>query len=373
MRTVMQQGSISMTLEREPPPELIGHIENTYLGTPGGLQYHHTSGIEKLRNIKNCYFVLLRRSGKMLGSIGYVLRDTRAGDNTYRSWLIRYMSAKAPLRTDRTSKKKIKKRSIAERSASMLKDVTHIFHNNPERLVDFDISHIPKAIIYAIVEKENERSRNFAEIGGFSKIGQLESFIFSCLRKRDHHKVERLKAREIPKMKQLLDTFYHGHAFYFTENLFLNDQYFVIRKDGEIVAGLQANPESWEVRTVGNKFLDRIIRVLTRIPFIGKRFRYEEMRFLGVEGIYFREGDEKSLYHLLEGVLGLMDQYLALMILDVRSPEYNAFRKMKKLGPVNFFLGSFNADIYAKFFSFPEEEKQEVCSRPAYISIYDNT
>ena len=174
-------------------------------------------------------------------------------------------------------------------------------------------------------------------------------------------------------MKERLQDFYKNHAFYFDEYLFINDDYYVLREDGEIVAGLQANNEEWEIKTIGNDFVDRIIKFLTRIPMIGKRFTYEKMRFLGIEGMYFKSGHEADLYKLLEGVLSYKDQYLALLIMDKRSREYKLFSSRKKLGPVNTFLGSFDADIYTKFFTFPEDEKAETANKPVYISIYDNT
>lgn len=364
---------MSTTLETAPPPELIDHIETTYLGTPGGLQYHHTTGIPKLKNIRNCYFVFLRRSGNMLGSIGYALRETRAGEQTYKSWLVRYFSIKAPLRTNKLDRRKMKRRPIKDRSVSLIKDVANFFHDNPERLINPDVKEMPKAILYSLVEKNNERSRNFAEIGGYEKTGDVVSFMFSRLRKRKNIAVEQLGAAEVPQMLSLLRDFYRGHAFYFEENLFLNDNYYVMRENGEIIAGLQANEEIWEISTIGNATLDRIVKLLTRIPFIGKRFRYEEMKFLGIEGIWFKEGCGDAVYRLLEGVLARKDHYLALMIMDTRAPEYLNFRERKKLGPVNTILGSFEADFYARFYAFPEKEKADVAARPAYISIYDNT
>jgi len=372
-KTIWQQGSMSATVDKVPPPELIEHIEATYLGTPGGLQYHHTTGIEKLKGMQNCYFLFMKRSGRMIGSIGYVLRNTKVGDQVVKSWLIRYFSVKAPMRSAQKSKKLTRKRPIADRTNSLLKDVTHIIHDNPERLIDIDVKEVPKAVIYGLIEKDNERSRNFAEIGGYSKTGEVESFMFSRLWIRRNIAVEQLSEKEVPAMKKRLESFYYGYAFYFDDYLFLNKNYYVLRDGGEIIAGLQANEEAWEIRTIGNGFLDRIVKVLTRIPLIGKRFRYEEMRFLGIEGMYFAPGYEKALYRLLEGVLAAKKQYLALMIMDPRSPEYQVFAKNRRLGPVHKVLGSFNGDIYMKFFNFPEDEKREIISRPVYISIYDNT
>ena len=373
-KIMWEQGSMYASIHTRAPKELVEHIEETYLGTPGGLQYHHTSGLEKLKQIENCYFAIMYRQSNLLGSIGYVLRDSYAGDKVYKSWLIRYFAVKAPMRAQEKAKRRIKKRPIKERSVSLLKNVTHIVHDNPERLIDLEVDHIPQSVIYGIVEKNNDRSRNFAEIGGYSKTGELESFMFSRLRQRKVKGVEKLDPSEKEKMRSLLKEFYHGHAFYFEEYIFLNDDYYVLKKDGEIVAGVQANKESWEIMTTGSPFVDRIVRFLSKnIKAIGKRFTYEEMKFLGVEAMYFKPGHEKDLYRLLEGVLTMRDHYLALMIMDTRSPEYGVFKKHKKMGPVNTVLGSFKGDIYCKFFSFPETDKAEVANRPVYISIYDNT
>jgi hypothetical protein len=373
IKTIWEQGSMSTTLETTPSQELIDHIGSTYLGTPGGLQYHHTTGIDKLKNMKTCYFAFLRRHGKMLGSIGYALRDTHAGEATYKCWLVRYFAIKAPLRSDKLTRKQRRQKPGKDRSVSFLKDVTNFFHENPERLIDPDTTVMPKAILYSLVEKKNARSRNFAEIGGYEKTGDVVSFMFSRLKQRKREGVERLQGEEIPEMQSLLKGFYSDHAFFLDDNLFLNGDYYVLREDGEIVAGLQANEEMWEIKTIGNGTVDRLIQSLTRIPLIGKRFRYEQMRFLGVEGIFFREGRGDAVYTLLEGVLARKDQYLALMIMDTRSSVYLNFEQRKKLGPVNTFLGSFEADFYTRFYSFPAEEKEKVSAMPAYISIFDNT
>lgn len=374
LRTVWEQGSMTTTLETLPPPDLIEHMENTLLGTPGGLQYYHTTATAKLKKMTNCHFLFLRRAGRMLGSVGYVRRDARSGEDVHRTWFVRYFSMRAILRTEKKSrKKKVQRRPVNERAYSLLRDITHNFHDNPERLADPDTKEIPKAVIYAFVEKNNERSRNFAQIGGFSKTGEVASFLFSRLRQRKGIEVERLKGTEIPGMKERLRDFYNSHAFYLDQYLFLNNDYYVIRKDGEIVAGLQANEEEWKIHSLGSQFLDRIVKILTRMPFIKKRFSYEKMRFLGVEGIYCKPGHEQDLYRLLEGVLALKNHYLAMMMFDTRAPEFKMFEKIKRRGPVHRLLGNFYGDIFMKFFSFPGEEQESTARKPVYISIYDST
>ncbi len=370
-RTVWEQGSMSSTLEDTPPPELIEHTKDVILGTPGGLQYHHTTAVEKLKKMDNVYILFLRRSGIMMGSIGYVERKAHTGERTHQTWLIRYFSMKAPMRSEK--KAKVKRRPLESRAFSMLKDITHIFHENPERLRDFDTKELPQSLSTGLVEKNNARSRNFAEIGGYKKIGDVETFMFSRMRARKNIEVELLPVDEQPEMRKVLKEFYKDHAIYHDDYIFNNNDYYVLRENGEIIAGLQANRETWKIKTTGNNFLDKLFRVLSKLSFVKKRLSYDDLRFLGIEGIYFKEGRETDVYKVLEGVLAKTEYYLALLVFDVKSPVYEVFKKKKKLGPVNAAFGTFDAELYGRFYKFPEEEEREIIERPKYYSIYDNT
>lgn len=370
-RTVWEQGSMSSTLEDTPPPELIEHAETVYLGTPGGLQYHHITAVDKLKSMDNVYLLFLRRAGAMMGSIGYVLRDAHTGDRTHKTWLIRYFSMKAPLRNKK--KGKVKKRPIETRSMSMLKDITHIFHQNPERLRDFDTEEIPQALITGLVEKDNDRSRNFAEIGGYDKIGEVDTIMFSRFRARKNIPAEKLEVSEQPEMSLTIREFYKDYAIFHDDYIFFNDDYYVLRENGEIIAGLQANPEKWEIKTTGSGFLDFVFNFVSKFAAVRKRISIQEMRFLGIEGMYYKPGHENDLYRLLEGVMTLKEHYLCMLVMDTTSPLYKLFMKKKKFGPINAVVGTFEAELWAKFFSFPEEEKKEIVDRPKYYSVYDNT
>ncbi len=370
-QTVLEKGSMQVTLEHEAPRELIEHMEQTWLGTPGGVQYHHTSGVEKIRNLADAHFLFLRRAGRMLGSIGYLERVTRNGDRSYKTWLVRYFSIKAPMRSKKGRVKK--QRPAAERSFSLIKGITHPFHENPQRLVDVETTDVPPSIIFAIVEKKNQRSQNFAEISKYEAFGEMDSIIFSRISPRKGIPAERLAPDEYPAMKEKLREFYASHAFYMEDNLFYRENYYVLREEGEIVAGLQANEEFWEIHTVGSAFLDRVVGWLTRIPWVKRRFSFEAMHFLGIEGVYFKNGYESAFYRLLEGVLAAKGHYLAMFMLDTRCPVYQALMERKKLGPVHRFLGSFRADLFGRFIRIPEKEKESLTTRPCYISVYDNT
>jgi len=372
VKTLWEQGSMSTTIEDTPSDQMVEHMESTVVGTPGGIRYQHITAIDKLKAITNCYFLLLKRSGRILGSIAYHLRKTRTGDLDYKTWYVRYFSINAPLRNTKKYRKN-NKRPVEERSSSLLKDITHLIHDNPERLLDVDTKEVPKAVLYATIEAANERSKNFAAIGGYERITDVHTIIFSRLRKRSSAGIEKLQESELLQMRKTLSVFYGDYALYTDEYVFLNEDYYVLKKDGEVVAGVQANDEMWRVRSIGNKSVDWLIRSLTRTGYVKRRFTYEQMRFLGIEGIYYREGMELEFYRLLEGVLSLKNHHLAMMVLDGKSPEYNMLMKHGRLGPLHRFLGTFRVYLFAKFFSFTADEKADFIRRPVYLPIYDST
>ena len=150
VHTLWEQGSMCTTIEDFPSEDMIRHMEATVVGTPGGIQYQHITAVDKLRRITNCYFLLLKRSGKILGSIGYHLRKSRTGNIDYKTWYVRYFYVNAPLRNTKDYRIK-KKRPLKDRSMSLLKDITHFIHDNPERLIDPDTNAIPKAVLFATI------------------------------------------------------------------------------------------------------------------------------------------------------------------------------------------------------------------------------
>ena len=156
-KEVLKYLKLSVNVEQEPGEEIREHIRNTLLGTPGKLRYRHTSLETKLPFLGRMYFLILRKSEKLLGSVAFSLREVKFPRGSLDVWYIRYFSIQAPLR-DSTYKQKRLKRSEKKKSKkkphgdSLLKNFSQPYFDEPDRLLrGIDDANTP-SIIYAYVE-----------------------------------------------------------------------------------------------------------------------------------------------------------------------------------------------------------------------------
>ena len=108
-KEVLKYLKLSVKVEEEPGEEIRNHLKNTLLGTPGKLRYRHTSFDTKLPFLGRIYFLILRKSEKLLGSVAFSLRETIVQGKELDVWYIRYFSVHAPLRDSEYRRKRMKK------------------------------------------------------------------------------------------------------------------------------------------------------------------------------------------------------------------------------------------------------------------------
>jgi hypothetical protein len=119
------------------------------------------------------------------------------------------------------------------------------------------------------------------------------------------------------------------------EQINYQGNYFVIKEDGKIVAGLQANPVRWKIMAmegVGGKIM---LKVLPHLPILKRLINPEKYDFLAIEGLFVGSGYEKYLYPLIEGVLHNFSVSSALFQLDSKSRYLKLFKEKKQLGLLN--------------------------------------
>ena len=98
-RTLLTYHDLIVEVESSPGKELLEHMHNTVMGQPGGFQYHHTDLEDRMMSPGENYYMYLRKSGKMMGSAGFCGKPALTNGVAHDSWLIRYFSIKAPMRS----------------------------------------------------------------------------------------------------------------------------------------------------------------------------------------------------------------------------------------------------------------------------------
>jgi hypothetical protein len=378
---VLKYLKLSVKVEQEPGEEIRNHLKNTALGTPGKLRYRHTTFDTKLPFLGRIFFLILRRSGKLLGSIAFSLREVQLNDKSLDVWYIRYFSIQAPLRDStfkrkrlkRSEKKKQKKSSKKPHGDSLLKNFSQPYFDEPGKFLEGKEKETIPSIIYAYVERENLRSWNFSELVGFETVGRIVTSIFSRYNPKKHPSVSVIKDNEKEIHLENLTKFYGGHTFFTRQNIYFGDYYLVYKKDGEILAGCQANPEVWELLDYPGGINKYLMKYATRLPVISKMFVPGYQKFMAIEGVWYKEGCEKHLHALFETACAMNGFYSAVIWMDADCPVYKTILSLGKLGIIDKLLKTAEGDIRVKFNNYEEKDRQAYYDLPAYISCFDMT
>ena len=198
-------------------------------------------------------------------------------------------------------------------------------------------------LFYSYIEEKNTRSMAISERMGFRSVATLKTFFFRRWRPTPDDRVQQATTDDISELVSLLQQTHKGHTFTTFARIGYQQQYYLIRKQGQIVVGIQANPIRWQFRQVtlfgflrlGNWF----IRAVSRLPLLSRLLNLENYRFAALEGVYLRPGYENLLPALLDGVLHRQGLYTAMLLIDERDPMVARLRTLANG------LGGFKEDV----------------------------
>jgi len=357
----------------DPGEDIRKHISNTILGTPGGMLYRLKDSIKKLDELKNPFFLTLRKGHRLLGTVGLVHRMVKNANITYSSYYVRYFSIFAPMRSKSRSKKKESPKRNLLLKQSNLKEKIVGFFNNMHDLNDKSMDKEIKTISYAFIEKENYRSMDFSSMIRYETVRELNAIFFSRFFPKEKKNVGRILPEEREKLIESLKEMYSEYTMFFTDNLFYNDQYFVLRQGDEIVAGVQANPVEFEIFEMPGFTGKVLMNILPKLPLLSRLFQPGKFRFAAFEGIYYKPGHERFLIPLFESVCAKYGMNIGVTWLDNGSMIFHHLKKIGRMGFFGKLKKTVPGAVRLKFFNVPEEERMNFCKKPAYISAYDIT
>ena len=139
----------------------------------------------------------------------------------------------------------------------------------------------------------------------------------------------------------LLKEQYKNYSFINFEPLFLHDDYFVLKKENEVVAGIRANITQWKMR---------------HLP-----------------GIYCKSGNEKDLFVLMESVCAELKLHTGMIWMDPESELYGRIKEAGNWGIMNRMKEKIPVNVVAAFRNIPEKEQLKFRQYPVYISAFDLT
>jgi len=370
--TIIKHNDLEVRVSDHATEGMIEILSHAVQGSEGGFRF-------QLQNIPSriaaygdqIRFVSLYRKNKITGTVGSCYRITGQGVLRYPSSHLRYLAFHSVYQSDYSVRRKKRELIRPEKDDTFKHKTLEIF--SKPHLLDFtDVKEDQKHIMYAFIESMNERSKNLVNQAGYEYIRSFLTVAFSRFSPKTDKRVTRISTeKERKKMESLLLDYYSDHSFFSTEFAFYGDKYYVLRENGEIVAGVSVIPSAYKIYEIPGVWGWIMMKILARAPYFKRLFHPEQFRHLVFHAIYCRKGKEDLLPDLFGSACASEGYYTGLTWLDDRSELYDRLRTGRRMGSLNRILNAKPGLIYARFLNLTEQEKDHFYDAPAYVSGFD--
>jgi GNAT superfamily N-acetyltransferase len=317
-------------------------------GTNGPI-YQKIKNAEKDDNIHQPYFLLLRQAEKLIGMCTVSERPMRFGEEEIRSCYLQHFS--------------IKKEYQGKKYSQLLIGQVRKYFEEV----------IPKPFIgYAYIEGSNIRSQKGAKFVGYAPVRNFQTILFSRIFPKKHADARRYKSDEKTTILNKLEHFYKDYGFVHFTNIFHHDNYFVMEKDGKIIAGVQAFPVEWEILAMPGFAGKLIMNIVPYIPFINRLFNPKSHQFLVFDSIFCDGGKEAELVKLLVSVLVELKVYSGLLWMDKADELFKKLDELNQWGILDKVEGKLPVTAIAKIHGLPDSKIETFKKMPMYIAGFDS-
>jgi RimJ/RimL family protein N-acetyltransferase len=345
---VLREPEYSIWKYHGVPESIISFFEQTNWGSEGAV-YERRNSSELVRLLKHPYLFAVQQGDDIQGTAIFCHTQPLVKDQPFNCYIIRYFA----------SSQAIRGKKVMKHYAGKVMEVVR--QAEPE-----------KTIYVGCVEKGNIRSYKVVENAGYEKLGLLRVNAFSRFFPKAQSIIHRIITEtEKQEVRDLLLKHYANHVLVHFDYLFLNNNYFVIREHGEVVAGCQLHRVHWAINNMPGIMGKIIMNVLPHVPLINKLFNPKQFEFLAFEGIYFKPGYEKTLLRLFEGLLHQEKLNSSLFWMGETCPYRKAIQHYGHLGVLQSFVKDSGVYIMTSYQNMSAEEITILKSGPLYASAFD--
>jgi hypothetical protein len=347
-KILYQEGAYSIWRHAGIPEEAMKFLDSIAWGNEGAV-YEHKNTEAHIQLLHQPTLVAIYESDKLEGTAVFCNTPISAGRHEYNCFYIRYFAAS----------KEIKGKGLVKHYAVKAMEVIRDDEN-------------AKTVFFACIEKGNYGSYKVVQNAGYNNIGIMKTNGFSRFFPKENKAIEQVKTDNVRKeVLALLKQQYEQHALVQFNSIFLHDDYYILRENGEIVAGCQFHRVHWVVKNMPGIIGKIIMNVVPLIPLLNKLFNPKRFEFLAFEGIYIKPGYEARLLELFEGLLAKEQLKSAMFWLGESCPIRKKILSLKKSGLIHSFIKDSDAYIMAAFKNLDEIEIEDLKSRPLFASAFD--
>lgn len=222
---------------------------------------------------------------------------------------------------------------------------------------------------YAYIDPTNTPSQKAAEKNGFGLLKRFTTYSFSRFHPKTTSGVNVLPFGDVDDFAEVLKERYAG---YFNTDFpfsILPDQYYVLRKHGEIVAGAQVLARSWTIHFSAGWKGWLATQVFPSMPVLGQLYK-NELDFIRLGNIFWKDGKEQHLSDLFSHLLAVHNRRLAIVHADEASSLADALRKLP-LGFANRFEGTSHTNVLLKPATPGVFDTESVRRQPLFVPLSD--
>jgi RimJ/RimL family protein N-acetyltransferase len=343
-KMIYSDESLILEYNNKYDEEFLQLLEDTRWGTEDTLYTMHNLK-EEFDKFKEASYIRLKKASKLIGACVFHKKSVELSDA-----LVFYITVFA-----------VKDGETGKGYGTLMLQKT----------AEYFLSQHNRVLLYAYVEKGNERSvKSFAKLG-FRSLGEFKVSTFSRLNPKRSGSVRKLAAGEKSKIRKELKSVYKEYFLEELDQSLSSDKYYVLEEGNEILAGVQVKKFKWTISKLPGTGGKLALKVLPKAPILNKLINPNHYSFLKIGNIYMKDHKEKKLSELLEHLLYESKLHLAMFYSDLKSPVYDKTYNTVNSGILSRTVDTV-ADIMVKSIGFTKEEIKLLEKRPIHISMLDS-
>ena len=346
-----------------PNKEVIDLLSDITIGTDGA-KYSHLHTPKKINTLYRPHFFYLSRHQKALANVTICERPMYVNQNPVDSFYIRYFAFAPSIQSSSSKAKKTNKNTFFDTYLKTLFSTSNLNVKQPEH---------HSSLFWAYIDPHNNRSLNMGARFGFNTIGYFKTYGFSRFYPKLSKNISKIKKKKKKEVQSKIKAFYKDYALFSDVHLFKNNDYFVLKDNGKIIAGIQTHFVHWRIDAMPGLKGKLAVKLLPYIPFVNKIINPKSYKFLATEGLFWVEGHKHQLQELLESVLAIQQKNSMLMWFDDADYKMVSAVESLNLGLIQKIKSDNSIEIVAKFNQFDETLKQSILNTKKYISGFDTT
>lgn len=362
---LFQRGSFVFNLRKDAEPDIVRLLESTVWGTKGTL-YSHLHLRDRINKIQNPYYLNLRRGEHVLANVCFSQRITEGTVAPANAYYVRYFAFQPKFKSQERSEAKAPEKENFFRA--YLKRFMSAQASKPD--VNYEESDNLPACYYAYIDSENQRSRDFTDSMDFEQVSEFDTLLMNRLKPKASKGIEIAAPQDFDWIRAKIKKTYADYNLLTTHRLFKDDPFYVLRRDGEIVAGCQIAQGRWKlIQTSGKSKI--YLNLLPRLPYFKKIFNPQDFQFLSFDTFFANSEDD--LWELFEGIMAETGIQYAFMFLDRKSQWHKMLYENPRLGVLHKLFKTPPGLTMMRFINFSDEQKERFKNSPTFMSAFDAT